>query len=63
MIERIKNTNIETDRVTKVWSVASFCKRHRLDKQEEKRLKQLFGDFASAHELLHNAHRGPRWRD
>ncbi len=48
---------------TRIWAVHDFCKRHRIDKIEEKRLSLLFGAFASANELLHNAVRSPRWRD
>ena len=46
----------------RVLPVADFARRYRLSEQEEKRLKSLFGDFASQHELLMNADRSPRWR-
>ncbi|TBY51498.1 hypothetical protein [Rhizobium leguminosarum] len=45
-----------------VWSVKDFAKRHHLTDIEEARLLQLFGAFATASELLHNAQRQPRWR-
>ncbi|MGR9355036.1 hypothetical protein [Rhizobium leguminosarum] len=45
-----------------VWSVKDFAKRHHLTDIEEARLLQLFGPFATASELLHNAPREPRWR-
>lgn len=47
---------------TRVWSVAEFCKRYRLDKEEQTRLQKLLGDFASQHELLMNARRPPVYR-
>jgi hypothetical protein len=45
-----------------VLNVTEFCKRYRLDQTEEKRLRKLFGDFASRHELLMNAQRKPNFR-
>lgn len=45
-----------------VFNVTDFCKRYRLDQAEEKRLRKLFGDFASRHELLMNAQRKPDFR-
>ncbi|MBB6219555.1 hypothetical protein [Rhizobium leguminosarum] len=45
-----------------VWSVKDFAKRRQLTDIEEARLLQLFGPFATASELLHNAQRKPRWR-
>jgi len=47
---------------TRIWAVHDFCKRHRIHEDEEQRLSQLFGEFASASELLYNASRSPRWR-
>lgn len=45
-----------------ILNVAEFCRRYRLDKMEETRLRKLFGDFASRHELLMNAQRKPNFR-
>lgn len=61
-MERLEPARVDADALTKVWSVTEFCNRHRLDSQEEKRLLQLFGCFATASELLHNARREPRFR-
>jgi hypothetical protein len=56
-IESLENVETKT-----VWSVKDFAKRHHLTEIEESRLMQLFGPFATASELLHNAPRKPRWR-
>lgn len=45
-----------------VWSVEDFARRHRISKEEEGRLKKLFGDFATKQELLSNAQRQPLFR-
>ncbi|MDR9762822.1 hypothetical protein RJJ37_24865 [Rhizobium redzepovicii] len=59
-MQRIKSLeNVETKQV---WSVKDFAKRHYLTDIEKARLLQLFGPFATASELLHNAQRKPRWR-
>lgn len=63
MTERVDYEGANAEAATKIWSVSTFCKRHRIDSDEEKRLQQLFGQFAKASELLHNARRNPRWRD
>jgi hypothetical protein len=61
-MERMEPQKATTEAATQVWSVTEFCTRHRLDADEEARLLQLFGPFATACELLHNARRAPRWR-
>ncbi len=48
---------------TKIWAIRHFCKRHRITKDEERRLTLLFGEFASAAELFYNITRRPRWRE
>ncbi len=53
---------INLEAVREVWSVHDFCKRYRLDETEEKRLKALFGDYATQVELLTNARRRPIFR-
>ncbi|MDI7864931.1 hypothetical protein MRS76_23670 [Rhizobiaceae bacterium n13] len=53
---------VATEGLTRVWSVTAFCLRHRIDEDEEQRLLQLFGPFATACELLHNARRAPKFR-
>ncbi|MBX5156479.1 hypothetical protein HJB89_04955 [Rhizobium sp. NZLR8] len=62
MTEHIEPKQIETDELTKVWSVTEFCARHRIDTEEQALLLKLFGPFATACELLHNATRAPRFR-
>jgi hypothetical protein len=61
-MERIAAQLAKIDAATKVWSVADYAKRHQLSQAEERSLKQLFGQFATAFELQHNAKRKPRWR-
>ncbi|CAN7639626.1 hypothetical protein LJR257_004673 [Ensifer adhaerens] len=61
-MERIETEKLAAEAATKVWSVTDFCKRHHLCYEEEKRLRYLFGHFATARELLHNAQRTPKWR-
>jgi hypothetical protein len=62
MTERVEAGKLSTDTSTKVWSVHEFCQWHRLCQEEEQRLTRLFGVFATASELQHNAKRPPRWR-
>lgn len=62
MTKNIKVGEIEDKGLKKVWSVAEFAKRYRLDRQEEARLLKLLGPFASQQELLMNASRAPRFR-
>lgn len=58
----LKPGDIDDKGIKKVWSVAEFAKRYRLDNEEEARLLKLLGPFASQHELLMNASRAPRFR-
>ena len=53
----IDSKTIEDSGKRRVWSVADFAKRYRLDKAEEDKLTKLLGAFASEHELLMNAQR------
>ncbi|TLX07006.1 hypothetical protein [Rhizobium sp. MHM7A] len=62
MTEHIELNQIESEDLTKVWSVTEFCARHRIDAEEQALLLKLFGPFATACELLHNARRAPRFR-
>nr|WP_028746719.1 hypothetical protein [Rhizobium mesoamericanum] len=57
MSSHIDSTKIENEGLRQVWSVREFAHRHRLDKEEEKRLLALFGSFATKQELLANAKR------
>ncbi|TRA98504.1 hypothetical protein EXN68_19895 [Rhizobium rhizogenes] len=58
----IDNKTINGNRTKPILNVAEFCRRYRLDKAEETRLRKLFGEFASRHELLMNAQRKPSFR-
>jgi hypothetical protein len=55
----IDNKNLDGSGIKPILNVAEFCRRYRLDKTEEARLRKLFGDFATRHELLMNAQRKP----
>ncbi|MCF3641956.1 hypothetical protein LXM94_18470 [Rhizobium sp. TRM95111] len=54
--------DVEAKKVREVWSVRDFARRHRLEKIEEERLRKLFGEFATKHELLVNCRRQPLFR-
>lgn len=58
----IDNKEIEATEIKPIQSVVEFCRRYRLDKSEESRLRTLFGEFASRHELLMNAQRKATFR-
>ncbi|GAK69680.1 hypothetical protein [Agrobacterium rubi] len=58
----IDNREMEAADVKPIQSVVEFCRRYRLDETEETRLRKLFGEFASRHELLMNAQRKPVFR-
>jgi hypothetical protein len=60
-MQRVELNNASTG-ATKVWSVKEFAKRQRIDETQEAHLLKLFGPYATAFELLHNANREPRWR-
>lgn len=59
---KIDTKEIDETRLREVWSISEFARRHRLDPAEEERLRKMFGDFASRHELLMNARRPPQFR-
>jgi hypothetical protein len=61
-MEHVEPDNVAAEALTKVWSVEEFCDRHRIDKLERQRLLELFGSFATACELLHNARRESKFR-
>lgn len=62
MSSLIKIEKADESRLREVWSVEDFARRHRICKDEEVRLKKLFGDFATKQELLSNAQRPPLFR-
>ncbi|MGN7754925.1 hypothetical protein [Sinorhizobium sp. 22678] len=61
-MERIQPQAAIAVAATKMWSVPEFCRRQNLCEEEKRRLTRLFGRFATARELLHNAKRAPKWR-
>lgn len=61
-MQHVEAEKLSKHTVTKVWNVREFCQQNQLGEKEEIRLLRLFGRFATAHELLHNAKRPPRWR-
>ncbi|MBP1850671.1 hypothetical protein [Rhizobium halophytocola] len=61
-MEQISDNEIERSTLLEVFNVSEFCKRYRLDALEERRLRVLFGEFATQHELLMNARREPKFR-
>ena len=58
----MQNKTVDGNGAKPILNVAEFCRRYRLDKAEETRLRKLFGEFASRHELLMNAQRKPSFR-
>jgi len=62
MTTYLKAAEIDSTGFKKVWNVSDFAKRYRLDREEERRLLELLGTFASEQELLMNASRAPRFR-
>ncbi|MEF0942740.1 hypothetical protein [Rhizobium sp. BR 362] len=62
MSSLINLDKVGENKLREVWSVEDFVRRHRICKEEEIRLKKLFGDFATKQELLSNAQRPPLFR-
>jgi hypothetical protein len=62
MSKHLDAGKVENAEIKKVWSVADFARRYRLDQMEEHRLTKLLGPFASEQELLMNATRAPQFR-
>lgn len=61
-MSHITPVDLQQSGMKKVWSVTDFARHYRLDKDEENRLLQLLGSFASEQELLMNASRTARFR-
>lgn len=61
-MSHITPVDLQQSGMKKVWSVTDFARRYRLDMDEENRLLQLLGSFASEQELLMNASRTARFR-
>ncbi|MEF0942669.1 hypothetical protein QDY28_21195 [Rhizobium sp. BR 362] len=61
-MQYVEPKNVSHKTATRVWSVKDFCREHRISGAEEARLRQLFGQFATACELRYNTMRKPKWR-
>ncbi len=61
-MQRIQPKAITGEVPTRVWAVTDFCERHQLSRENEVRLLQLFGPFATAAELRYNVEHPPKWR-
>ncbi|MGO7762036.1 hypothetical protein ACC761_30750 [Rhizobium ruizarguesonis] len=59
---KIDTKEVDQATLREVWSISEFARLHSLDRLEEERLRKLFGDFASRHELLINVQRPSRFR-
>ncbi|OJU06527.1 hypothetical protein DEM27_29220 [Metarhizobium album] len=53
---------IDVTTLRHVWPIRDFCQQYNLDLENEKRLRILFGEYATAMELLMNIVRRPRYR-
>lgn len=62
MTSHLSISDSEQAGLKKVWNVADFSRRYRLDDHEMQRLLKLLGPYASEQELLMNASRAPRFR-
>jgi hypothetical protein len=61
-MQRIQPKEVTREVATRVWAVKDFCERHQLSRENEVRLLQLFGSFATTAELRYNAECRPKWR-
>ena len=62
MSTHIKEGDLDTRKSLRIWSVSDYCHQQQIGEADERRMRQLFGHFASAGELLYNVNRNPRWR-
>ncbi|MBB3453118.1 hypothetical protein FHT86_001374 [Rhizobium sp. BK313] len=61
-MQRIQPQEVTRDVSASVWAVKDFCERNQLSSDNEVRLLQLFGPFATAAELRYNVEHRPKWR-
>ncbi|MBN9028304.1 MAG: hypothetical protein BGO05_26925 [Rhizobiales bacterium 63-7] len=52
----------EQETLRQIWPIRDFCMQYNLDLDNERRLRTLFGEYATAVELLMNVERRPRFR-
>jgi hypothetical protein len=53
---------VEETTLRQIWPVRDFCEQYNLDVENEHRLRTLFGEYATAIELMMNVSRRPRFR-
>lgn len=61
-MDNLKLATQQPENANATLSVAEFCAKYKLDNVEENRLRKLFGDYASRHELIINVQRKPNTR-
>ncbi|KWV47886.1 hypothetical protein AS026_12445 [Rhizobium altiplani] len=62
MSTHIKEVDLDTKKSLRIWSVSDYCRQHQIGEAGERRMRQLFGHYASAGELRYNVNKNPRWR-
>ncbi|MFB2551869.1 hypothetical protein [Ensifer soli] len=62
MTQHSDPSDIDQTACREVISIETFCRKYRIEKAEEERLRLLFGRFATRAELLMNAQRSPVFR-
>ena len=61
-MENIKTGTEQPENANARLSVSEFCRKYELGDVGEGRLRKLFGDYASRHELIINVQRKPNTR-
>jgi hypothetical protein len=61
-MDNVKSAVEPNESANSTLSVSDFCARYQLGDEEEQRLRKLFGDYASRHELIINVQRKPNFR-
>lgn len=61
-MDSLKVSTEQKDNANNTLSVSEFCAKYQLGDVEENRLRKLFGDYASRHELIINVQRKPNIR-
>lgn len=61
-MENTKPATEQPENANAPLSVSEFCRKYQLGDVEEGRLRKLFGDYASRHELIINVQRKPNTR-
>ena len=61
-MDNLKLATEQSENANATLSVTEFCAKYKLGDVEEGRLRKLFGDYASRHELIINVQRKPNTR-